>query len=62
MKKRSYAGAPARQRGQGLVEYSIVTLLAVLVLVAQPNVLIELVQAMRKLYAAFTYALSLSWI
>jgi hypothetical protein len=62
MKGRQRTSAPSRQRGQGLIEYSIVTVLAVLVLVAQPNVILELVEAIRRAYAAFTFALSLSWI
>ena len=37
-------------------------LFVVLVLVANPNVILELVQAMRDVYIAFVDALSLSWI
>lgn len=51
-----------QQAGQGLVEYSVLLLFVVLVLVANPNVILELVQAMRDAYVAFVDALSLSWI
>lgn len=50
------------QRGAALIEYSIVTLLAVTVLVAQPNIVLELVESLRKAYSSFTYALSLGWL
>lgn len=56
------SNARALQRGQGLIEYSVVTLLVVVVLVARPNVILELVESVRKAYEAFTYAISLSWI
>lgn len=51
-----------RQRGSALTEYLIVALLLVLVLVANPNVFVELAAALRKAYASFVYALSASWI
>ena len=51
-----------QQAGQGLVEYSVLLLFVVLVLVANPNVILELVQAVRDVYIAFVDALSLSWI
>lgn len=51
-----------RQRGAALIEYSIVTLLAVTVLVAQPNIVLELVESLRKAHSSFTYALSLGWL
>lgn len=51
-----------QQRGAALIEYSIVTMLAVVVLVAQPNIILELIDSLRKAYASFTYALSLGWL
>lgn len=54
-------GTRARQRGQGLVEYTVLLMCVVLVLVANPNVILELVQALRDAYAAFADAISLSW-
>jgi len=55
-------GTRARQRGQGLVEYTVLLMCVVLVLVANPNVIVELVQAVRDAYVAFVDAISLSWI
>jgi Flp pilus assembly pilin Flp len=49
---------PLHQRGAATVEYCIVAALAVLVLVAQPSVIEQLLQALRDAYASFTYALS----
>lgn len=54
---------PARlQRGQGLIEYSIVTMLAVLILVGNPNVILQLLEALREMYDAFVDTIALSWI
>lgn len=50
------------QRGAALAEYLVVSLLLVLVLIANPNVFVELADALRKVYASFVYALSTSWI
>jgi len=51
-----------RQRGSALVEYTIVVMFLVVVLVAtNGNVIHELVEAVRDAYAAFVYALSISW-
>lgn len=52
-------GSPrATQRGQALIEFTVVTLLVVVVLIAQPNVVVALVDALRTAYQAFTYAIS----
>ncbi len=50
------------QRGAALIEYTIVSVLGIIVLVAEPNIILELVQALRKAYSSFVYALSLGWI
>jgi Flp pilus assembly pilin Flp len=50
------------QRGAATVEYCIVAALAALVLLAQPNVISQLIDALRDAYTSFTYALSLGWI
>ena len=50
-----------RQSGAAHVEYIVVTTLLVLVLLSNPNVIQQLVEALRKAYASFTYALSVSW-
>ena len=36
--------------------------LAALVLLARPNVIAELINALRDAYTSFTYALSLGWL
>lgn len=51
-----------RQQGAALIEYSIVTMLGVIVLIAQPNIVMELIEALRKAYSSFTYAMSLGWL
>lgn len=50
------------QSGQGLVEYTVLLICVVLVLVANPNIILELVQAVREAYVAFADAISRSWI
>ncbi|KRG63577.1 hypothetical protein ABB26_11750 [Stenotrophomonas humi] len=50
------------QRGAALIEYTIVTVLGIIVLVAEPNIILELVQALRNAYSSFVYALSLGWV
>lgn len=54
--------AARRQHGGALVEYTVVALLLVLVLVADPNAIPQLAKALRDVYASFVYALSVSWI
>lgn len=49
------------QRGAGLVEYIVVTLLVVLVLVADQNVITLLASDLRKVYAALVYTISVCW-
>ena len=51
-----------RQRGSTTAEYAIVSLLVVIVLVANENVIKELADAIRNAYASFAYALSVSWL
>jgi hypothetical protein len=47
-----------RQHGAALVEYSIVTFLFVLVLVAGPNVIHQLALALGQAYQSFVFVLS----
>jgi Flp pilus assembly pilin Flp len=49
---------PARQYGAATVEYCVVAALVAIVLIAQPNVIAQLLQALRDAYASFTFALS----
>ncbi|WP_198148800.1 hypothetical protein [Luteibacter yeojuensis] len=53
--------SPRKQRGSAMVEYAIVGMLIVLVLVADPNVIKQLADALRDAYASFVYTLSVSW-
>lgn len=52
----------ARQHGGALVEYTVVVMLLVMVLLANPNVIKQLADAVRDAYTSFVYALSISWI
>ncbi len=49
-----------RQRGQATIEYTVVVMLAVIVLIAQPNIIDDVVTALKEAYTAFVYALSWS--
>lgn len=51
-----------RGRGSALIEYTIVVLLLVMVLLADPNAIPKLAHAVRDAYSHFVYALSISWI
>jgi Flp pilus assembly pilin Flp len=51
-----------QQRGGALVEYTVVVLLLVVALLADPNVIRQLADAVRDAYTSFVYALSISWI
>ena len=57
---RRFHRSPSRgqQRGGALIEYTIVTGLAVLVLVANPNVVAETLNEIKSVYEAFAYSLS----
>ena len=50
------------QSGQALIEYSVIAGLAVLVLVANPDAIPALLQALKDVYESFVFAISLSWI
>ncbi|HDS1137568.1 TPA: hypothetical protein QDZ75_001602 [Stenotrophomonas maltophilia] len=51
--------SPRRQRGAALIEYAVVASVGVLVLVAEPNIVLELIDSLRKAYQGFTYMLSM---
>lgn len=51
-----------RQQGQAVVEYTIVLMLAVIVLLARPDVIKDLLNAIKSVYEAFVYTISLSSI
>ncbi|KAB7764758.1 MULTISPECIES: hypothetical protein [Xanthomonas] len=48
------------QRGQSTIEYTVVVMALVIVLIAKPDVITEVVTALKDLYAAFVYAISAS--
>lgn len=52
----------SRQAGQATVEYTVVLLAAVIVLLARPDVITALVEALKTVYRAFTYSISMSAI
>ncbi|QNN45248.1 hypothetical protein H9L17_08310 [Thermomonas brevis] len=60
MTARSDCRAPSRQRGQATIEYSIVVIALVIVLIAKPDVIDEIVIALKDAYAAFVHAISAS--
>ncbi len=60
-KKITNAIAPRRsQLGQATIEYTVVVMLAVIVLIAQPNIVDDIVTALKEAYSAFVYAISWS--
>lgn len=52
---------PDRERGAATIEYSIVVALFVLALIANPNVVVELIDAVKRIFQAFTFAISMSY-
>lgn len=52
---------PRYQHGNALVEYSIITFLAIIVLISQENQVAALMDAIKDLYRAFTYSLSMTF-
>ncbi|MBD7923246.1 MULTISPECIES: hypothetical protein [Xanthomonas] len=56
------SGMPCKrtQRGQSTIEYTVVVMALVIVLIANPNVITDVVTALKDLYAAFVYAISAS--
>ncbi|MCC4592609.1 hypothetical protein [Xanthomonas sacchari] len=48
------------QRGQSTIEYTVVVMALVIVLIAKPDVITEVVTTLKELYAAFVYAISVS--
>lgn len=49
-----------RQLGQATIEYTVVLLLVVIALIAKPDIIQELLTALKEAYAAFVYAISWS--
>lgn len=60
---RTNANAIAARRsqlGQATIEYSIVVMLVVIVLIARPSIVDDVVTALKEAYSAFVYAISWS--
>lgn len=53
--------AEGSQRGGATIEFSIITFLAVVVLLAEPDVVTMLMDAIKQVYGAFTSALSMTF-
>lgn len=47
-----------RQRGQASIEYIVVLIAVVVILIAKPDVVTDIVDALKEAYAAFVYAMS----
>lgn len=60
MKHRSTAPFATHQTGQATIEYTVVVIALVIVLVAKPDVIAEVVDALKQAYAAFVHAISVS--
>lgn len=64
MRRLGDAGGPGcgrRQRGSAAIEYLLVTSLVVIVIIAEPNVVVEVMDAIKQVYRAFTFALGLTY-
>ncbi|MCW0372657.1 hypothetical protein [Xanthomonas sacchari] len=48
------------QRGQSTIEYTVVVMALVIVLIAKPDLITAVVTALKELYSAFVYAISVS--
>lgn len=55
-----FAGAGG-QRGSAIIEYSIVTFLAIIVLISQENQIAQLMDAIKEVYESFSFALSMTF-
>ncbi|RMH93822.1 hypothetical protein EBB59_04030 [Lysobacter pythonis] len=54
--------SPTQQTGYVTIEYVIVLICAVVVLLAKPDVITQIVDAIKQIYSAFVYAISFSSI
>lgn len=53
-------GRRRAQLGQATIEYTIVVMLVVIVLIARPSVIDDILTALKEAYSAFVYAISWS--
>ncbi|GAB3339081.1 hypothetical protein [Marilutibacter aestuarii] len=61
MRRGAAPATASKQRGSAIIEYSIIALLIVVVLIADENVIAQLMQAIKDLYGAFSHALSMTF-
>jgi Flp pilus assembly pilin Flp len=52
---------PRRQQGSAVVEYAIITFFVVVVLITQDNVIAQVMQAIKDMYEAFSFAISMTF-
>ena len=55
-----HLGGRREQLGQATIEYTVVVMLVVIVLIARPNVVDDILNALKEAYSAFVYAISWS--
>lgn len=60
MKQIGNPAPPRGQRGQASIEYIVVVIAVVIILIAKPDVVADIVDALKEAYAAFVYAMSAS--
>lgn len=59
--KSNPVAGPQGQRGSAIIEYSIITFLAVIVLISQENQIARIMEAIKDLYEAFSFSLSMTF-
>lgn len=52
---------PQSQRGSAMVEYALISALVVIVLLSGPSVITQILEAIRQVYEAFTFAIGLTY-
>ncbi|WP_449446976.1 hypothetical protein [Thermomonas brevis] len=60
MKQIGNPAPPRGQRGQASIEYIVVVIAVVVILITKPDVVTDIVNALKDAYAAFVYAMSAS--
>ena len=60
MKQTGNPAPPRLLRGQASIEYIVVVIAVVVILITKPDVVTDIVNALKDAYAAFVYAMSAS--
>ena len=60
MKRQRISNTFSYQAGQATIEYTVVVIAVVIVLIANPDVIADIVNALKQAYAAFVNAISVS--